>query len=75
MKEQITEAEAIARCVAGGFLWDDELPDHMRGFGVPPLFRTLMTKVNPSVPDARIGTGDPGDASTSRGLDTATEER
>jgi hypothetical protein len=42
--EQITEAEAIARCVAGGFVWDDELPESMRGYGVPPLFRTLFTE-------------------------------
>lgn len=30
---------------------------------------------NTSVARARMGTGGPGDASTSRGLDTATEER
>lgn len=47
---QLTAAQAIARCLAGGFCWDDELPESLRGYGVPVFFRDIVPAVAPEEP-------------------------
>lgn len=48
MSEQLTVDQAVARAMSGGIVWDDELPESMRGFGVPPLLRFDPPEQNPA---------------------------